>query len=108
ASDVASAKGDATTAAKNAKPDSPYFLGGGGFGGPIKKDRTFFWISNEQYHDVQTRNSAAQFPTAAERSGDFSKLVNTSGQPVAIYNQISHLPFPNNNITQSFNPATKT
>src|SRR6478735_6723000 len=31
ASDVAAAKGDSVTAAKNAKPNSPYYLGGGGF-----------------------------------------------------------------------------
>ena len=70
------------TAAKLGKPNSPYYLGGGGFGGPIVKDRTFFWVSNEQYHDVQTRNSAARLPTAAERAGDFSGLTNAAGQQV--------------------------
>src|SRR5262245_52324371 len=55
-----------------AKPNSPYYLGGGAFGGPIRKDRTFFWFSTESYHDVQTRNSSIAMPTAAERGGDFS------------------------------------
>jgi len=96
ASDVAAAKGDSVTAAKNAKPNSPYYLGGGGFGGPIVKDRTFFWVSNEQYHDVQTRNSTIRMPTAAERGGDFSGLTNTSGQPVIIYDPLTKLPFPGN------------
>src|SRR5215470_15348045 len=88
-SDTAAAKGDSVTAAKNAKPNSPYYLGGGAFGGPIVKNRTFFWVSNEQYHDVQTRNATARFPTTAERTGDFSGLRNTAGQPVAIYDPIS-------------------
>jgi trimeric autotransporter adhesin len=96
ASDVAAAKGDTVGAARNAKPNSPYYLGGGGFGGPIVKDRTFFWFSNEQYHDVQTRNSSARMPTAAERAGDFSGLLNSAGQPVIIYDPLTKLPFPGN------------
>ncbi len=96
ASDVAAARGDTRTAAANAKPNSPYYLGGGGFGGPIVKDRTFFWVSNEQYHDVQTRNSSARMPTAAERAGDFSGLTNSSGAPVVIYDPLTKLPFPGN------------
>ncbi|MGH9142264.1 MAG: TonB-dependent receptor domain-containing protein, partial [Vicinamibacterales bacterium] len=96
ASDVAAARGDTVAAAKNAKPNSPYYLGGGGFGGPIVKDRTFFWVSNEQYHDVQTRNSSARMPTTAERAGDFSGLTNSSGAPVVIYDPLTKLPFPGN------------
>src|SRR5437870_879458 len=36
------------------KPDSPYYLGGGSIGGPIVKNRTFFFFASEDYHDVQT------------------------------------------------------
>jgi trimeric autotransporter adhesin len=96
ASDVAAARGDTVVATRNAKPNSPYYLGGGGFGGPIVKDRTFFWFSSENYHDVQTRNSAARMPTQAERNGDFSGLLNTSGQQVIIYDPLTKLPFPGN------------
>ena len=38
------------------QPDSPYYLGGGAVGGPIVRNRTFFWFATESYHDVQTRN----------------------------------------------------
>src|SRR5438128_132861 len=62
------------------KPENPYYLGGGGFGGPIVRDRTFFWIAGEDYTDVQTRNATELMPTAAERLGDFSGLTNASGQ----------------------------
>jgi hypothetical protein len=107
ASDVAAAAGNTVVAQRNAKPNSPYYLGGGGFGGPIKKDRTFFWFSNEQYHDVQTRNSSIRMPTAAERAGDFSALVNTSGQPVIIYDPLTKLPFPGNIIPANrINPVS--
>jgi hypothetical protein len=108
ASDTAAAKGDSVTAAKNAKPNSPYYLGGGGVGGPIVKNRTFFFFSSEMYHDVQTRNSTIRMPTAAERTGDFSGLTNTAGQQVIIYDPLSHLPFPGNNINQMYNAATGT
>jgi hypothetical protein len=107
ASDVAAGKGDTKTATLNAKPNSPYYLGGGAVGGPIIKDRTFFWFSNEQYHDVQTRNSASRMPTAAERGGDFSGLVNTSGQQVVIYDPLTKLPFPGNIIPANrINPVS--
>ena len=56
------------------KPTNPYYLGGGGFGGPIIKNRTFFWFAAEDYHDVQTRSLSVIMPTAAERAGDFSAL----------------------------------
>jgi hypothetical protein len=106
ASDVAAAKGDSVTAAKNAKPNSPYYLGGGAIGGPIVKDRTFFYFSNEQYHDVQTRNSAIRMPTAAERGGDFSGLLNSAGQQVVIYDPLTKLPFPGNVIPSNrINPV---
>ena len=106
ASDTAAAKGDSVTAAKLGKPNSPYYLGGGAVGGPIVKDRTFFWFSNEQYHDVQTRNSSARMPTAAERAGDFSGLLNSAGQPVVIYDPLTKLPFPGNIIPASrINPV---
>ena len=106
ASDAAAAKGDSVTAAKLGKPNSPYYLGGGGVGGPIVKDRTFFWFSNEQYHDVQTRNSSARMPTTAERTGDFSGLVNSAGQQVVIYDPLTKLPFPGNVIPSNrINPV---
>jgi trimeric autotransporter adhesin len=105
---VAVSNGDVSTAQKLDKPNNPYNLGGGGFGGPIKKDRTFFWFAAEDYTDVQTRNASELMPTPAERLGDFSGLTNSSGQRVTIYDPISRLAFPNNNINQFFNPATGT
>jgi hypothetical protein len=70
------------------KPNNPYYLGGGGFGGPIIKNRTFFWVAAEDYHDIQTRVESIIFPTTAERSGDFSGLT-SGGRPVVIYDPLT-------------------
>jgi hypothetical protein len=81
---------------KNAKPETVYYMPGGGVGGPIRKNRTFFWISVEDYHDLSTRNISTTFPTAAERRGDFATLTNSSGVKVTIYDPRTHLPFLGN------------
>ena len=61
----------------NKKQDTWWYTPGAGFGGPIKKDRTFFWFATEDYHNVSTRNSPGiVLPTAAERRGDFSQTTN--------------------------------
>ncbi|HKV26593.1 MAG TPA: carboxypeptidase regulatory-like domain-containing protein [Candidatus Acidoferrum sp.] len=54
------------------KPHSVYDYWGGNLGGPIFKDKTFFFVDY-----LRTTNHSAQFqrlsvPTAAERNGDFS------------------------------------
>jgi len=78
------------------KPESPYWLGGGGVGGPIIRNRTFFWFATENYSDTQTRNASELMPTALERAGDFSRTTNASGQPVVIYDPVTRQPFPGN------------
>ncbi len=88
------------------KPNNPYYLGGFGFGGPIKKDRTFFWVAGEDYTDVQTRNASELMPTARERAGDFSRTTNSSGTPVIIYDPLTRQPFPGNVIPSNrINPV---
>ncbi len=89
-------KGDAGAAARLAKPNNPYYLGGGSLGGPIVKNRTFFFFASEDYHDVQTRNASVLMPTAAERGGDFSGLTNSSGARVTIYDPLTRTPFEGN------------
>src|SRR2546426_1355646 len=71
------------------KPNNPYYLFGGGFGGPIIKNRTFFWVAAEDYHDVQTRSLSVIMPTAAERNGNFAALTDVQGRPVIIYDPLT-------------------
>ena len=90
------APGDASCIALNRKQDTSWYTPGAGLGGPIVKNRTFFWFATEDYHNISTRNSPGiVLPTQAERSGDFSAT--TSGAtPIRIYDPLTHLPFPNN------------
>jgi trimeric autotransporter adhesin len=58
---------------------------GGGVGGPIWKNRTFFWTSAEGYRSTTTRNLQEIWPSARQRTGDFSTST-IGGQPVRIFN----------------------
>jgi len=55
---------------------------GGAFGGPIKKDQTFFFVSYSGLRQEETyfRNSAV-VPTALERAGDFSQSASKPRDP---------------------------
>ena len=63
---------------------------GGSLGGPILKDKLFFFASYEGLRNIAPINKAITVPTQLERSGDFTctKIQNNNGQPVpvTIYN----------------------
>ncbi len=89
-------------------PDIKYMLGGGGFGGPIVKNRTFFWYGQEGYSSNTTRNGSLRFPTSRERNGDFSQSFDSAGRLVVIYDPLTgaadgtgRTPFPGNVIPAS-------
>ena len=44
-------------------------------GGPIKRDKAFFFFSQEFNHEIRGYTQSACVPTAAERTGDFSSPV---------------------------------
>ncbi len=96
------------------KPDLYFHTGAGGFGGPILRDRTFFWASAEGYGSNTTRNAPGRVPTAREKAGDFSQTFNAAGQLVVIYDPLTgdangngRTPFPGNVIPANrLNPVT--
>jgi trimeric autotransporter adhesin len=69
-------------------PETYFHLGGGAFGGPVVRNRTFFWFSVEGYGSNTTRNGANRMPTARERSGDFSQTLQ-GGQLQVIYDPLT-------------------
>src|SRR5215472_15351878 len=70
---------------ENGLSDAYYRLYGGGVGGPIVKNRTFFWFSMEGYRSGTTRNINEIWPTNDQRLGDFSHTT-VNGAPVQLYN----------------------
>ena len=69
---------------------------GATLGAPIKKNNTFFFVSYEGLHWVQSGSAVGTLPTAAQRNGDFSSTYNSQGKVIPIYNPFSTRPDPNN------------
>src|SRR5262249_43130093 len=72
-----------------------YYLGGGSFGGPIKKNKTFFFFSTEDYKDeTRSTNPSVSVPTLFQKQGDFSQTFDGQGRPVIIYDPLTTRPNP--------------
>jgi hypothetical protein len=75
-----------------AKPDKlPLNMNtyGGTFGGPISKNKLFFFGSFEGYRRSQSLTTFFSVPDAALRAGDFSNARNTNGSLQNIYNPLT-------------------
>jgi hypothetical protein len=70
-------------------PPQYYYNWAGSAGGPIVKDKTFFWFSTDDYKQRSTRNNVITLPTSAQRAGDFSQLRNANGQLITIYDPLT-------------------
>ena len=81
--------------AGRAKPDFSQHQYGGTIGGPIMKDKTFYFFDYQGYKINQGATYLSTVPSAKMRAGDFSELNRI------IYDPVSHLPFPGNVIPQA-------
>lgn len=68
---------------------------GGTVGGPVKRDRTFFFASWETTDEVRGTDYRNTIPTAAQRAGDFRGFRNNQGRAVVIYDPATTRPNPN-------------
>ncbi len=99
---VARAVSDGNTPAKLIRNEF-----GGWVGGPVIKNKTFFFYDQELWRQRQQIFAQTAVPTAAMWNGDFSNAVDTSGDKITIYNPYStnaqglRTPFPGNVIPQS-------
>jgi hypothetical protein len=68
------------------KPIYRYNYLGGNVGGPIKRNKLFFFYNIEDFkQDIPGSTMTARVPTALERNGDFSQTLDSNQQRPTIY-----------------------
>jgi hypothetical protein len=91
-------------------PELRYNVFGTTAGGPVRKDRTFFFFSYEGTRLVTSTTNTLTVPTPLQRTGDFSQTFTAAGKQIPIYDPnttmlvngaFTRTPFPGNVI-----PAT--
>ncbi len=83
-----------------AKPDFKQNQFGGTLGGPLMKNKAFFFGSYQGHRETQGQTALSTVPTLAMRNGDFSELNRT------IFDPTTGQPFPGNQIpSQRFDPV---
>jgi hypothetical protein len=97
---------------KKQKPSLRYNVFGGSMGGPIKRDKTFFFASYEGSRRRDGSVRTFNVPSLLERTGDFSRTYTARGTVYTVYDpwtgtsSATRLAFPGNKIPSTrFDPV---
>jgi hypothetical protein len=93
------------------KPELRQNQFGGTLGGPIRRNKTFFFASYEGTRIRRGLTQTALLPNQQERGGDFSDLLQipaTDGGPLHIMDPVTHVAIPGNIITTPLSPIATT
>jgi hypothetical protein len=63
-------------------------------GGPVVKDRMFFFVNVERSKSITPDNLIRTVPTTLQRAGDFSQTRGSNGQLIVIYDPLTTRPNP--------------
>lgn len=82
---------------RSGAPKSPLRINqyGGTMGGPIKREKLFFFVNYEGYRENRSIDRIITSPTERERNGDFSETRGANGQVITIYDPLTTRPDPN-------------
>lgn len=78
---------------------------GSTLGGPLRKDRLFVFGYYEGYLNRQGLVRTVTVPSVPQRTGDYSGVLNASGQPFQLMNLLTGMPVPDNRIPVSMQSA---
>ena len=83
-----------TKQAGQPKPETYHHQWAGSVGGPITRNRTFFWATTEGYKTQTTSDGVLVLPTEAERRGDYSQSFDAQGRLIVIHDPLTTRPNP--------------
>ena len=91
--------------AGNARPAFVQNQFGGSAGGPIRKDKTFYFADYEEYRVRAGSPSLTTVPTDLQKAGNFSQTFNSAGNLVRIADALTTRTLPDGTYTRDLFPG---